>query len=84
VLLVETAAALPARLALSQIGIEVLTGDDAEGVGDWLRERGIIAALVRPDRYIRGTARNAAELDRLVAAIAPPTQIPSAQAPSAA
>ncbi|MGX1164719.1 3-(3-hydroxy-phenyl)propionate hydroxylase [Bradyrhizobium sp. USDA 372] len=84
VLLIETAAALPSRLALSQTGIEILAGDEAEGVRDWLRQHGIIAALVRPDRYIRGTACNEAELDRLIAAIAPPTQIPSAQAPSAA
>lgn len=84
VLLVATTAALPSRPALPQAGIDTLTGDDAEGVGDWLREHGIIAALVRPDRYIRGTARNETELERLVAAVIPATQIPSTQAPSAA
>ncbi|MEY9753285.1 bifunctional 3-(3-hydroxy-phenyl)propionate/3-hydroxycinnamic acid hydroxylase MhpA [Bradyrhizobium yuanmingense] len=84
VLLVETAAALSSRLMLSQAGIKILTSDDANDLGPWLREHGIIAALVRPDRYIRGSARNEAELDRLVAAIAPATRIPSAQAPSAA
>ncbi|MBR0974940.1 bifunctional 3-(3-hydroxy-phenyl)propionate/3-hydroxycinnamic acid hydroxylase [Bradyrhizobium japonicum] len=78
VLLVETAAAPPSRLALSQAGIEILTSDDAEGVGSWLREHGIIAALVRPDRYVRGSARNGTELDRLIAAITPPTHVPSA------
>jgi 3-(3-hydroxy-phenyl)propionate hydroxylase len=74
VLLVESAT----RLALSQLGIKILTGDDAEGIGPWLREHGITAALVRPDRYIRGTARNEAELERLIAAITPPTHVPSA------
>jgi 3-(3-hydroxy-phenyl)propionate hydroxylase len=76
VLLVESAAALPSHLA--QDGIKILTSDDAEGVGRWLREHGIAAALVRPDRYVRGTARNHAELDRLIAAIIPPTHVPSA------
>ncbi|WP_448044095.1 bifunctional 3-(3-hydroxy-phenyl)propionate/3-hydroxycinnamic acid hydroxylase MhpA [Bradyrhizobium liaoningense] len=78
VLLVETAAALSSRLALSQAGINILTSDDASGLGPWLREHGIIAALVRPDRYVRGTACNETDLDRLIAAIAPPTHVPSA------
>ena len=77
VLLVETAAAPSSRQALSQ-GITILTSDDASSLGPWLREHGIIAALVRPDRYVRGTACNEAELDRLIAAIAPPTHVPSA------
>lgn len=77
-LLAESAAALSMRLAVSQVGLEILTGDDAEGVGQWLREHGIIAALIRPDRYVRGTARNDAELNRLIAAITPPTHVPSA------
>jgi 3-(3-hydroxy-phenyl)propionate hydroxylase len=68
VLLVESATSL----ALSQPGIKILTSDDAEGIGPWLLEHGITAALVRPDRYIRGTARNDAELDRLITAITPP------------
>lgn len=78
VLLVETAAALSSSLALSQAGIKILTSDDANGLGTWLREHGIIAALVRPDRYVRGTACNETELDRLIAAIVPPTHVPSA------
>jgi 3-(3-hydroxy-phenyl)propionate hydroxylase len=73
-LIVETAA----RLAHSQPGINILTSDDADGIGPWLREHGIMAALVRPDRYIRAAARNDAELDRLVATIAPPTHVPAA------
>ncbi|WP_298873630.1 bifunctional 3-(3-hydroxy-phenyl)propionate/3-hydroxycinnamic acid hydroxylase [uncultured Bradyrhizobium sp.] len=67
-----------ARFAHSQAGINILTGDDAEGIDPWLREHGIIAALVRPDRYIRAGARNDAELDRLVATIGPSTHVPSA------
>jgi 3-(3-hydroxy-phenyl)propionate hydroxylase len=58
--------------------IKILTSDDAEGIGPWLREHGITAALVRPDRYIRGTARDDVEFDRLIAAITPPTHVPSA------
>lgn len=78
VLLVGNAATLASRLAHSQAGITILTGEDAEGIGPWLREHGLIAALIRPDRYVRGTARNETELDRLVAAVAPPTHVPSA------
>ncbi|WGR74509.1 MULTISPECIES: bifunctional 3-(3-hydroxy-phenyl)propionate/3-hydroxycinnamic acid hydroxylase [unclassified Bradyrhizobium] len=80
VVLVESAAALSSRLrsGLSQAGIAILSGDDAEGVGRWLHEHGITAALVRPDRYVQGTARNDAELDLLIAAIIPPTHVPSA------
>ena len=74
VLLVESAA----RLTHSQAGIKILTSDDAEGIGPWLREHGLTAALVRPDRYIRDTARNDAELDRLIATMTPPTHVPSA------
>lgn len=73
VLLVETTAALPSRLALARAGLGILTADDAKGIGDWLGEHGIIAALVGPDRYIRGTARNEIELERLAAAAIPPT-----------
>ncbi|OKO85563.1 bifunctional 3-(3-hydroxy-phenyl)propionate/3-hydroxycinnamic acid hydroxylase [Bradyrhizobium sp. AS23.2] len=80
VLLTETSAALSPhfRDALSQAAIKILSSDDAEGVGRWLREHGIIAALIRPDRYVRGTACNDSELDRLIAAITPPTHVPSA------
>ena len=75
---IEKAAALSARLALSKAGIEILTSDDAEGIGRWLRENGIIAALVRPDRYVRATARNGTEFDQLLAAVVPSTHLPSA------
>ncbi|MDE5441320.1 bifunctional 3-(3-hydroxy-phenyl)propionate/3-hydroxycinnamic acid hydroxylase [Bradyrhizobium sp. CSA207] len=80
VLLVETEAALwtHLRCALAQVEVEILTSDDAEGITPWLREHGIIAALVRPDRYVRGAARNDPELGQLVAAVIPPTHVPSA------
>lgn len=78
VLLVANAAALSARPALAQAGLKILTGDDAPAIGDWLRKHDIIAALVRPDRYVRGTARNDAELDQLIAAVQPLTCVPSA------
>lgn len=78
VLLVANAATLASRLTLSQAGIKILTGDDAQAIGDWLRKHGITAALVRPDRYVRGTARNETELDQLIAALTPPTDVPSA------
>ncbi|MCG2630066.1 bifunctional 3-(3-hydroxy-phenyl)propionate/3-hydroxycinnamic acid hydroxylase [Bradyrhizobium sp. WYCCWR 13023] len=73
-LIVESAT----RFAHPRAGINILTSDDAEGIGPWLREHGIAAALVRPDRYIPGAARNDAELDRLIATIAPPIHVPSA------
>jgi 3-(3-hydroxy-phenyl)propionate hydroxylase len=80
VLLIDSAA----RHAVPRAGIKILSADDAAGIGPWLRAHGIIAALVRPDRYVRGTARDDNDLDRLIAAITPPTQISSNQAPSAA
>jgi 3-(3-hydroxy-phenyl)propionate hydroxylase len=43
-------------------------------VADWLGSIGHKAVLVRPDRYIFGTADNEAELTELLAAAAPPVQ----------
>ena len=78
VLLVANAPPLSLRPALAQAGLKILSSDDAPAIGDWLRKHDIIAALVRPDRYVRGTARNEAELDQLIAAIQPLTCVPSA------
>ena len=78
VLLVESAAAVPPPATLSRANLQILSGDDAEGVGSWLHEHGIIAALVRPDRYVRGTARNDTELDQLIASVIPRNHVPSA------
>lgn len=77
-LLVERALAPNVRCALQQGDVEVLTADDAEYLRQWLRDQGIKAALVRPDRYIRGAARNDTELDQLIAAVAPSNHVPSA------
>jgi len=78
VLIIESAAALPPPAALAQAGLKILTGDDADGVGRWLREHGIFAALVRPDRYITGAARNDIDRDRLIASVISQTPVPSA------
>ena len=74
VLLVESAT----HLALSRPRNQDPDQRRCRRVGRWLREHGIIAALVRPDRYIRGTARNDAEFNRLISAITRPTHVPSA------
>jgi len=66
------------RCVHSQAGLKIVTSDDAADLGRWLREHGIIAALVRPDRYVRGAARNDAELDRLINAVITQTHVPSA------
>jgi len=69
VLLVEKAVlSKSAHTALTRAGLALLTGDDAVDLPRWLDEHDIAAALVSPDRYIRGAVRNEAELDRLVAA----------------
>jgi len=36
---------------------------------DWLHQHGAAAVVLRPDRYVAGVARDAAELDRLTAAL---------------
>jgi 3-(3-hydroxy-phenyl)propionate hydroxylase len=74
VLLIEKAAALPARFraALALAGTEVLSGEDAADLPRWLREHDIQAALVRPDRYVRGAARSEAEVELLVGAVCSP------------
>jgi 3-(3-hydroxy-phenyl)propionate hydroxylase len=80
VLLVETTAALSqaAYSALAQSGIEVLTSRDADDLGLWLREHGIKAALIRPDRYVRGAVRTELELNQLIATVCTGTHVPSA------
>ncbi|WIW43700.1 bifunctional 3-(3-hydroxy-phenyl)propionate/3-hydroxycinnamic acid hydroxylase [Bradyrhizobium sp. 62B] len=77
-LLVADAAGLSSRPALVQAELKILASDDSAGIGEWLSRHGIIAALVRPDRYVRGAARNEIELDQLIGAITPLTHVPSA------
>ena len=79
-LLVEKAAALSARLraALVQAGMDVLTGEDASDVPRWLAEHNVRAALIRPDRYVRGAARSEAELDLLIATACAAADVPTA------
>ena len=48
-----------ARLAERDV---VVVRDPAQGLQDWLADIGVIAAAVRPDRYLLGAARDATEL----------------------
>lgn len=79
-LLLDKAAAFSARVraALLQAGIDVLTGEDAGAVSRWLAAHNVRAALIRPDRYVRGAARNEAELDLLIATACAPAGVPNA------
>jgi len=65
----DLAGALPAALAreLDARGIVCVDTTHAE-VADWLRSTGHAAVLARPDRYVFGTADDAAELTALVGA----------------
>ena len=80
VLLVEKAAALSAhvRAALAHAGTELLAGEDAGDLPSWLRAHDVQAALVRPDRYVRGAARSEKELEQLIEALCSPATVPTA------
>jgi 3-(3-hydroxy-phenyl)propionate hydroxylase len=80
VLLVEKAAALsaPVRAALAHAGTELLSGEDAGDLLPWLRAHDLRAALVRPDRYVRGAARSEEELEQLIEAVCSPATEPTA------
>jgi 3-(3-hydroxy-phenyl)propionate hydroxylase len=62
-LLLRTGVTLEASEAdrLSNRGV-VVVQDPAAGLQDWLASNGIIAAAMRPDRYLLGAARDHAEL----------------------
>ncbi len=79
-LLLDKAAALSARVraALVQAEIDVLTGEDAGEVSRWLAAHNVRAALIRPDRYVRGAARSEAELDLLIATACAPADVSTA------
>jgi 3-(3-hydroxy-phenyl)propionate hydroxylase len=63
------AAAAPAtRARWQRLGAAVLP-DASREVAGWLAERRACAVLLRPDRYVFGLARDAADLDRLSTAL---------------
>jgi 3-(3-hydroxy-phenyl)propionate hydroxylase len=78
-LFVERAATLSqfVRTALARADIEVLSGDDADDLGHWLRDHDIKAALIRPDRYVCGAVQSEADLERLAASVSTPAHVPS-------
>jgi 3-(3-hydroxy-phenyl)propionate hydroxylase len=50
--------------------LDVAIVDEASGGGsEWLSSLGVAALVVRPDRYIFGTARSGVELDALVSQV---------------
>ena len=54
--------------ACKQRGI-TLVGDEAPGLQDWLKDAGIGGALVRPDRYVMGTANTSSEMAALLRSV---------------
>jgi 3-(3-hydroxy-phenyl)propionate hydroxylase len=66
------AAAAPAtRAAWERLGAAVLP-DASREIAEWLAEHDARAVLLRPDRYVFGLARDAADLDCLSAALPTP------------
>lgn len=62
-------------LALRSPGTSAVEGvqqlEERDGLlSSWLKERGAVALVARPDRYVYGIARSEAELQRLVEALA--------------
>ena len=47
----------------------VLDAEDEPALRDWLQAQGCAGVVIRPDRYVLGTARNARELAALVSAL---------------
>jgi 3-(3-hydroxy-phenyl)propionate hydroxylase len=66
------------RAELARLGVVILRGGEAAGLEAWLGERGLKAALVRPDRYIMGIARDGDDVAHLLSAIALTASIPNA------
>ncbi|MBN8906159.1 MAG: bifunctional 3-(3-hydroxy-phenyl)propionate/3-hydroxycinnamic acid hydroxylase, partial [Rhodospirillales bacterium] len=67
-LLLRTGVPLPANAAARIDERDAALVQDPS-VDDWLAAQGVQAALVAADRYVRGAARDAAELDALLAAL---------------
>src|SRR5688572_7923604 len=52
-------------------GLRTVRAEGSEGaVAEWFKQTLSIAAVVRPDHYVYGAARTAAELDRMLAEVA--------------
>jgi len=58
--------AVPDPVVLGGHGADGFIETEAPGASSWLRERGLCAALVRPDHYVFGTATDAAGVSRLL------------------
>jgi len=69
------AAATPAtRACWERLGAAVLS-DASREISAWLADHGARALVLRPDRYLFGLARDAAELDRLSARLPAPEPV---------
>jgi len=66
------------RTVLTAAGVQIVQSEEAVGLETWLSEHGLKAALVRPDRYILGTARRDEDLATLLSALPISASIPSA------
>ena len=55
-----------ARGALQELGARIVPASSGEAA-DWLRAAGVEAVVIRPDRYVFGSARTGPELEALVA-----------------
>jgi 3-(3-hydroxy-phenyl)propionate hydroxylase len=53
------------RACLGSLGA-VIVDDDSEELRNWVQALGAAAVVVRPDRYVYGTAHSADEFDALV------------------
>jgi 3-(3-hydroxy-phenyl)propionate hydroxylase len=69
------ASATPAmRACWDRVGAAVLP-DSSREIAGWLADHGARALVLRPDRYVFGLARDAAELDRLTGRLPAPESV---------
>ena len=59
------------RALVEKKGIHVWDSGDLDGSAEYLAELGAPAVAIRPDRYVYGTAHDAASLDTLVEGLPP-------------
>ena len=64
-------ALLDSRALVEKKGIHVWDSGDLDGSAEYLAELGAPAVAIRPDRYVYGTAHDAASLDTLVEGLPP-------------